>query len=105
MKEAKEIEEARKLLEITKSATEDEAKRAYRNLVKKWHPDKNKTKNAHRNIQEINHAFEIIMKEKFGKIDPWQDYHRWWWKQYGNDPIWGNYVSEGDKTAISHRKG
>lgn len=101
---SKKIENARKILDITKSATEQEVKRIYKSLVKKWHPDINKTKQAHAKMQEINHAFTIIMKEEFGKIDPWKEYHIWWWKQYGNDPIWGNYVSEEDKTAITHKK-
>ena len=98
------MEKARKILGILKSATEQDVKNRYRELVKKWHPDTNKSKEAHNKMQEINHAFKIIMKEKFGKIDPWEDYHMWWWKQFGNDPIWGNYVSEKDKTAISHKK-
>lgn len=104
MKESKEIEKARKILGITKSASENEVKRIYKSLVKKWHPDINKTKEAKNKIQKINHAFQIIMKEQFNKIDPWGDYHIWWWKQFGNDPIWGNYVSEEDKTAITHKK-
>ena len=104
MKDSKETEKARKILGITKSAAENEVKRIYKSLVKKWHPDTNESKEAHAKMQEINHAFEIIMKEKFGKIDPWRDYNTWWLKQFGNDPIWGNYVSEEDKTAINHKK-
>jgi hypothetical protein len=104
MKKSKELDKARKILGITKSSTENEVKRIYKSLVKKWHPDTNKSKQAETKMQEINHAFQTIMKEQFGKIDPWKDYHIWWWKQFGNDPIWGNYVSEEDKTAIPHKK-
>ena len=106
MKASKELEKARKILGISKSATEDEVKRVYRALARKWHPDTNKTKKAHNKMQEINHAFQIIMEEEFGKIDPWEDYGKWWWKQFSNDPVWGNYVSEKDsgedKNLISH---
>ena len=100
MKESLKIEKARKILDISKSATGEEVKKAYKVLAKKWHPDANKTKEAQAKMQEINHAFEIIMKEKFGLIDPWEDYANWWYMQFSNDPIWGNYVSEEDKTAI-----
>ena len=104
MKHNQKISDARKILGIPKSATEQEVRRAYRDLVKKWHPDTNKTKEAKNKMQEINHAFEIIMKEQFNVIDPWEDYGKWWLKQYGNDPIWGNYVSEEDKISIPHKK-
>jgi ubiquinone/menaquinone biosynthesis C-methylase UbiE len=103
MKELKDIEKARKILGISKSATEDKVKRAYRALVKKWHPDTNRSKEAHDKMQEINLAFQTVMKEDFGKMDVWKDYNMWWFKQFGNDHIWGNYAVEEDKKAISHK--
>lgn len=45
-------------------------------------------------MQAINEAYAFLMKEEFGILDPWDDYNRWWWRQYGNDPIWGNYYPE-----------
>lgn len=88
----KEIEKAREILGISKAITEREVKKIYRNLVKKWHPDINKTKEAHEMMQRINWAFKVIMKHEFGKIDVWEDYQKWWFKQFGNDPIWNpNY--------------
>jgi len=35
-----------------------------------------------------------LMKEEFGILDFWEDYNRWWWRQYGNDPLWGNYYPD-----------
>jgi len=43
------------------------------------------------------------MKEEFGILDPWDDYNRWWWRQYDNDPIWGNCYPE-EPTAGKNKK-
>jgi hypothetical protein len=43
------------------------------------------------------------MKEEFGILDPWDEYGRWWWRQYGNDPIWGSYFPE-DENNSEQRK-
>jgi hypothetical protein len=45
-------------------------------------------------MQDINRAFGTLMKEEFGILDFWEDYNRWWWRQYGNDPLWGNYYPD-----------
>ena len=99
----KELDQAGEILGISKSATEEEVKKKYRALAKKWHPDVNPTQEAHKKMQEINKAYELIMKEKFGKIDVWEDYQKWWYKQFANDPIWGNYVPE-EGSAIEHKE-
>jgi len=45
------------------------------------------------------------MKEEFGILDPWEDYNRWRRRQYGNDPIRGNYYPEerSEKIARSNK--
>jgi len=53
----------------------------------------------------VNEAYVFLMKEEFGILDPWEDYNRWWWRQYGNDPIWGNYYpEEGSETNENKKK-
>jgi len=57
-------------LNINKFATDDEVKRAYRNLVKKYHPDKLNGKAetikkvAKQRFREITEAYELIKKER-----------------------------------------
>ncbi|KAL6198379.1 hypothetical protein ACLB2K_028170 [Fragaria x ananassa] len=51
-----------KLLQVEKSATEDELKKAYRKLAMKWHPDKNPTnkKEAETKFKQISEAYEVL---------------------------------------------
>jgi len=36
----------------------------------------------------------FLMKEEFGVLDPWDEYDRWWWRQFGDDHIWGRHFPE-----------
>ncbi|TQR54623.1 DnaJ C-terminal domain-containing protein [Campylobacter troglodytis] len=47
-------------LGISKNASSDEIKKAYRRLARKYHPDINKEKNAEEKFKEINAAYEIL---------------------------------------------
>ncbi len=61
---------AYKILEIEKSATNDDVKTAYRKMVKKYHPDKLRDlgeehlKGAKEKFQNIQDAYEKIKKER-----------------------------------------
>lgn len=61
---------AYKILEITKEATDDEVKKAYRKMAKKYHPDKvqdlgeEHLKGAKEKFQSIQAAYENIKKER-----------------------------------------
>ena len=61
---------AYKILEITKSVTDDEVKKAYRRMAKKYHPDKvqdlgkEHLKGAKEKFQNIQSAYERIKKER-----------------------------------------
>lgn len=84
------VDSARKLLGISRDATAADAKKRYRELAKIWHPDVSPKEEANHKMQEINKAYAFLMKEEFGILDPWDEYDRWWWRQYGNDFIWGS---------------
>ena len=49
------------LLGVKKTATDEELKKAYRNLAKKFHPDKNKgNKEAEAKFKEISEAYAVL---------------------------------------------
>ncbi len=48
------------LLGVSKSASAEEIKRAYRNLARKYHPDVNKASDAESKFKEINEAYDAL---------------------------------------------
>ncbi len=66
----KEADNAYKILEISKSVSDVEVKKAYRTMVKKYHPDKVITDNeaikkgAEEKFKEVQKAYEQIQKER-----------------------------------------
>lgn len=48
------------VLGVSKSATDDEIKKAYRKLSKKYHPDINKEPDAEEKFKEVSEAYEIL---------------------------------------------
>ncbi|MCG8183887.1 TerB family tellurite resistance protein [Tenacibaculum piscium] len=65
-----EVDSAYKILEITKQATDNELKKAYRKMAKKYHPDKlqglgeEHKQGANQKFQQIQGAYEQIKKER-----------------------------------------
>jgi curved DNA-binding protein len=60
-----------KVLGVTKNASLDEIKKAYRKLAVKYHPDRNKgDKNAENKFKELSEAYEVLKdSEKRKKYD------------------------------------
>ncbi len=69
------------ILGVSKTATDDELKKAFRKKAKQWHPDANPNnkKEAEAKFKEINEAYEVLsnpqkrqMYDQFGTADPQQ---------------------------------
>jgi DnaJ-class molecular chaperone len=52
------------VLGVSKTSTPEEMKKAYRKLALEWHPDRNKSPEAHEKFKEINEAYEVLSNEK-----------------------------------------
>lgn len=58
------------ILGVSKDATDQEIKAAYRRLALQWHPDRNKSPEAESKFKEINEAYEVLSnKEKRAAYD------------------------------------
>jgi curved DNA-binding protein len=49
-----------KVLGLTKAATQDDIKRVYRKLARKYHPDISKEDNAEEQFKEVGEAYEVL---------------------------------------------
>jgi len=65
------------ILGVSKSATDDELKSAYRKMAKQYHPDINKTPEAAEKFKDINEAYSVLSDktkrsnyDKFGTAEP-----------------------------------
>ena len=69
------------VLGVSKTASKEEIKKAYRKLSKQYHPDINKDANASEKFQEVSEAYEVLSDEQkraqydqFGHQDPNQGF-------------------------------
>jgi molecular chaperone DnaJ len=76
-----------KLLEIDKSATQEEIRKAYRKMVKKWHPDRHQEnkQRAEDKFKEIQEAYEVLSDPEKRKL----------YDRFGFIPEGGGYQQRG----------
>jgi curved DNA-binding protein len=96
-----------KILGLEKQASADDIKKAYRNLAKKYHPDKNPTdKVAEEKFKEVSEAYEVLKDpEKRKKYDMlganWKQYQQAggpnadWFKNFNQNRQGGSYQFSG----------
>src|SRR3989344_649805 len=53
-----------KILGVSKNASKEDIKKAYKKLAKQYHPDLNKDKNAESKFKEINEAAAVLGDDK-----------------------------------------
>ncbi len=53
-----------KVMSVSRSASQDEIKRAYRRLAKQYHPDVSKAVNAEQRFKELGEAYEVLKDPK-----------------------------------------
>lgn len=49
-----------KVMGLTRDANQDEIKRAYRKLARKYHPDVSKESDAEAKFKELGEAYEVL---------------------------------------------
>ena len=85
------------ILGVSKDASDDDIKKAYRHLAKKWHPDMNpdNRQEAESKFKDINEAYEVLsnpqkkkMYDQFGTADPQQ-------AGFGGDSGYGPFGGNG----------
>lgn len=80
------------ILEISEAASKEEVVKAFRELAKKYHPDKNKAPNASDKFREVFEAYKILKDEESRKFF---DFKRAKYHKTTNTDIFSvNYTAE-----------
>jgi len=98
-----------KILGVSKNATKEEIKKAYRKLARKWHPDINPgNKEAEEKFKDISRAYEVLgddekrkLYDEFGEeglqagfdADKAREYKKW--QEYQQQTSWTSTGGEG----------
>src|SRR3954447_16463939 len=56
------------ILGVSRDASDDDIKRAYRKLARQYHPDVNPDPEAHEKFKDINAAYEVLSDDKKRQI-------------------------------------
>ena len=91
------------VLGVDRSATEEEIKKAYRTLSRRYHPDANVNNpnkaQAEEKFKQIQAAYQQVMKERT------EGYSQYGSATYGQNAYAGGYGDGGYRTVIARAKG
>lgn len=102
------------VLGLKKGANIKDVKRAYKSLVREWHPDKNDSPQAAERFMEISKSYELLndplKKERYDKFGTVDDEPRGGGRDpFGFDPFFGNFgfggFDNGNSYFAKHRVG
>jgi len=65
---SKDIPDYYAILQIQKTASQNEIKNQFRSLAKKWHPDRKQSDDAEKKMTQINMAYEVLSNTKRRKM-------------------------------------
>ena len=83
-----------KILGVERSASEDDIKKTYRRLARKYHPDVSKERNAEERFKEIGEAYEVLKDaEKRAAYDRLGQYGAG--EEFRPPPGWGEQYARG----------
>merc|ERR1711963_407706 len=69
------------ILGVSRAASDDEIKKAYRKLALKYHPDKNQSPGAEERFKEIGEAYDVLSDSRKKQI----------YDQYGEEGLKGSW--------------
>ena len=91
-------------LGVERSASDEDIKKAYRKLARKYHPDVSKEKNAEEKFKEVGEAYEVLKDaekraayDQIGSYQPGQDFRP--------PPDWGDRFGGGAGSQSFHDLG
>lgn len=97
------ISRAREILDLPESATMEEIKSKYRNLLATWHPDRctEDQDTCAEMTRQIIDAYQTIMKycisyqysfseDSVNRNQSSRSPEEWWFERFQNDPLWGS---------------
>jgi len=95
-----------KIMDVGKTASQDDIKKSYRKLARKFHPDVSKEKDAETRFKDINEAYEVLRdKEKRAAYDQLGSNWKAGQSGFTPPPSWQDQFHQGSSSFNSSGQG